>query len=217
MRRCADKAGDTAGCVMSACGACVAVVVSEYESKIKHLQESHDTLRKVAHALGTCYCWDYGCEPAGVDDLLFRVHDLLDLECEKLDRDFEPKPSRREQRRARKAAKNLYMFKNHGKRPWDSIRVIGPLWEDAIGFERLYPPLSVVVTMRGELRTFKSRYDQRHESRMKHLREPSGFKAMSMVADALIETESREPGCQCQWEAGDSPCRMHGENAEATP
>lgn len=43
------------------------------------------------------------------------------------------------------------------------------------------------------------------------LREPSGFKAMSRLADALIETESREPGCQCQWEAGDSPCRVHGE------
>ena len=24
----------------------------------------------------------------------------------------------------------------------------------------------------------------------------------------------KEPKCQCQWEAGDSPCRVHGEESE---
>ena len=26
------------------------------------------------------------------------------------------------------------------------------------------------------------------------------------------ELTPRPPGCQCQWEAGDSPCRVHGED-----
>lgn len=26
------------------------------------------------------------------------------------------------------------------------------------------------------------------------------------------ENTPRPPGCQCQWEAGDSPCRVHGED-----
>lgn len=26
-----------------------------------------------------------------------------------------------------------------------------------------------------------------------------------------MDTEPRLPGCQCQWEAGDSPCPVHGE------
>jgi hypothetical protein len=27
----------------------------------------------------------------------------------------------------------------------------------------------------------------------------------------LTDTEKRVPGCLCQWEAGDSPCPVHGE------
>ncbi len=32
--------------------------------------------------------------------------------------------------------------------------------------------------------------------------------------DATADTQRREPGCQCQWEVGDSPCRVHGEEEE---
>lgn len=28
------------------------------------------------------------------------------------------------------------------------------------------------------------------------------------------DTVPREPGCQCQWEVGDSPCQVHGEDEQ---
>jgi hypothetical protein len=31
------------------------------------------------------------------------------------------------------------------------------------------------------------------------------------------DTEPRESGCQFHWEAGDSPCRVHGEERDAAP
>jgi hypothetical protein len=31
---------------------------------------------------------------------------------------------------------------------------------------------------------------------------------------AALEEPKPKSGCQCQWEAGDSPCRVHGENEE---
>lgn len=33
-------------------------------------------------------------------------------------------------------------------------------------------------------------------------------------ADPPTEMQRREPGCQCQWEVGDSPCPVHGEESE---
>ena len=86
-------------------------------------------------------------------------------------------------RRARKARKNAVMYKTFGRRPWG-------IADDVLSWPSAY---------------------NWTPAKVRHLREPSGFKAMSRLADALIETESREPGCQCQWEAGDSPCRVHGE------
>ena len=38
--------------------------------------------------------------------------------------------------------------------------------------------------------------------------------AYRLLCAAKLEPDSvpREPGCQCQWEAGDSPCPVHGES-----
>lgn len=33
------------------------------------------------------------------------------------------------------------------------------------------------------------------------------------VRALLDDMEPREPGCQCQWEVGDSPCRVHVEES----
>lgn len=87
----------------------------------------------------------------------------------------------------RKAAKNLVMYKTYGRRPWG-------IADDVLSWPSAY---------------------NWTPAKVRHLREPSGFKAMSRLADALIETERRPTGCQCQWEAGDSPCRVHGESEEA--
>lgn len=35
-----------------------------------------------------------------------------------------------------------------------------------------------------------------------------------MTAPTESDTVPREPGCQCQWEAGDSPCPVHGDCEE---
>lgn len=48
-------------------------------------RDEHATLRRVAHALGVCYCWDYGCEPGPSDALLARVEELTSREDERID------------------------------------------------------------------------------------------------------------------------------------
>lgn len=70
------------------------------------------------------------------------------------------KLSRRERRRARKAAKNLAMYKTAGRRPWS----------DGYQSDRLGDGCE----------WYSTRYT---EARLAHLREPSGFVAMSRLAD----------------------------------
>lgn len=73
----------------------------------------------------------------------------------------------REQRRARKAAKNLVMYRKFGQRPWNVNETITDM-------ERT--PHDVL----------KSPYRQYYTKQtMDHLREPSGFLDMSRRADAL--------------------------------
>jgi hypothetical protein len=38
--------------------------------------------------------------------------------------------------------------------------------------------------------------------------------AISLVEQLDEQLEEPKSGCQCQWEAGDSPCSVHGENEE---
>lgn len=70
--------------------------------------------------------------------------------------------NRREQRRAKKAAKNLAMYKTAGRRPWS----------DGYQSDRLGDGCEWYST-------------RCTEARMAHLREPSGFVAMSRLADGL--------------------------------
>lgn len=69
--------------------------------------------------------------------------------------------SRREQRLARKAAKNLVMYKTFGRRPWNGCDPLGWVTHLSWGNERL-----------------------------DHLREPSGFKRMSQFADYVADPKS---------------------------
>ncbi len=46
-------------------------------------EASHATLREVAHVLGICHCWDYGCEPGDRDSLVQRVKELTAYENER--------------------------------------------------------------------------------------------------------------------------------------
>jgi len=41
-------------------------------------------LRRIAHALGACHCWDFGCEPADLATILERIHHLSTLTAEKV-------------------------------------------------------------------------------------------------------------------------------------
>ena len=72
--------------------------------------------------------------------------------------------SRREQRRARKAAKNLAMFKTYGRRPWS-------IADDVLSWPSAYNWTAAKV---------------------RHLREPSGFKAMSSLAHEMALTKAHE-------------------------
>ncbi len=65
--------------------------------------------------------------------------------------------SRRERRRARKAAKNLVMYKTFGRRPWG-------IADDVLSWPSAY---------------------NWTPAKVRHLREPSGFKAMSRLADRV--------------------------------
>lgn len=40
--------------------------------------------------------------------------------------------------------------------------------------------------------------------------------SMNCPKHPKFDTTRRTPGCQCQWEEGDSPCRVHGESEEPT-
>lgn len=45
----------------------------------------HATLRKVAHALGACHCWDFGCEPADEATIVARTEEMRRDESERQD------------------------------------------------------------------------------------------------------------------------------------
>jgi hypothetical protein len=55
--------------------------------------EKHATLRAVAHELGVCHCWDYGCEPGDHDAIVRRAEELAaagrDLDEARRERDEE--------------------------------------------------------------------------------------------------------------------------------
>lgn len=76
-------------------------------------------------------------------------------------------PSLREQRRARKAAKNLAMYKFAGRRPWNYV-----------GGPEVLDGSMAVYSVFGDNPKYRV-------YRLKYLREPSGFKAMSLRAHAI--------------------------------
>lgn len=38
------------------------------------------------------------------------------------------------------------------------------------------------------------------------------MRSLEVKPPVKTDTVPREPGCQCQWEAGDSPCPVHGDD-----
>ena len=82
--------------------------------------------------------------------------------------------TRREQRRARKAAKNLVMYKMVVRRPWDFVLC-------ALGVE----PVSDHDMLHWSLSGKDEGSYFFVPKRLDHLREPSGFVAMSRAADAM--------------------------------
>jgi hypothetical protein len=48
-------------------------------------ESDREALRQVCHALGVCYCWDYGCEPGPLNEVLDRIRDLTSREGERID------------------------------------------------------------------------------------------------------------------------------------
>lgn len=92
--------------------------------------------------------------------------------------------SRREQRRARKAKKNAVMYKTYGRRPWLSRKPYGENERD--DFINTYD----VMARRAFTPVWGGRCDPYAEflsDRINHLREPSGFKAMSRLADGVTK------------------------------
>lgn len=61
--------------------------LDEIERLTKKANESHAALRTVAHAVGICHCWDYGCEPGPTADIVAAVEDLKRCEIREIDRD----------------------------------------------------------------------------------------------------------------------------------
>lgn len=106
-----------------------------------------------------CECDTYG-NPAVRDVCLKCVVDQI--------ADEHRFPSRREQRLARKAAKNLEMYKTVGRRPWGSFKE----W-----LTLTHPD--------GTSASDDYRVTHIHSIRMQDFREPSGFKQMSLAADKL--------------------------------
>lgn len=91
--------------------------------------------------------------------------------------------SLREQRRARKAAKNRAMTKQFGWRPWRD-----PSWIHII--EPLCQPLFKRLNGLGQICNSTVYW---HEARMEYLREPSGFVSMSRVAEEMRLTKAHTP------------------------
>lgn len=84
--------------------------------------------------------------------------------------------SRREQRRARKAKKNLVMYKTEGRRPWSSRSMEWPI------SQRLCDAYEDHMNRLAH-----------HNYRLEHLREPSGFVSMSRVAEEMRLTKAHAP------------------------
>ena len=90
--------------------------------------------------------------------------------------------ARREQRRSRKAAKNLVMYKTAGRRPW--TRPPRAWSHDVMSYHvglasRAYSDLSMRIYETNET----------HARIMAHLRNRSGFAAMSRLASMLVDHE----------------------------
>lgn len=88
--------------------------------------------------------------------------------------------SRREQRLARKAAKNLVMYKTFGRRPWTDNN--GVLYSSKAGVERMAQNGDDALSIAASYRSGPKLY---RDDRRLHLREPCGFKAMSRLATFL--------------------------------
>lgn len=88
------------------------------------------------------------------------------------------RPSRREQRRARKAAKNLVMYKSAGRRPWNK-----PL--RYFQHDVLIHPIGVSYRAwsHHEMRIYS--VNENHARIFYHLRERGGFLAMSRRAEQV--------------------------------
>lgn len=116
--------------------------------------------------------------PAGEKTMVEIEAQLMEL-CKQLTASVQrmAKPSRREQRRARKARKNLVMYKTAGRRPWNVSRSWHDDWEAAVPHDPLIHPEREYIRRR---RVF---YDGTLIT--EHLREPSGFLDMSRRAEGM--------------------------------
>lgn len=88
--------------------------------------------------------------------------------------------ARRAERGARKAAKNIAMYKLAGRRPWTYNK--GVLYSSKAGVERMAQNGDDALSVAARYRSGPKLYQ--HDMR-RHLREPSGFKAMSRIADGV--------------------------------
>ena len=49
------------------------------------VRDAKAELRGIAHALGACHCWDFGCEPASLAEILERIDYLDSIEREQIE------------------------------------------------------------------------------------------------------------------------------------
>lgn len=96
------------------------------------------------------------------------------------------KPSRREQRRARKAAKNAHMWRTEGRRYWNRP------WRGK-SHDALAEPIGFYSRVCRHIDQRIFMVNEAHARIVYHLREPSGFVAMSRVAEEMRLTKAHAP------------------------
>jgi len=83
--------------------------------------------------------------------------------------------SRRERRRARKASKNLVMYRTEGRRPWNVYSTTSDCWGEPVPHDPLVHPEREYIRCNQIVGTGYTVLDE--------LREPSGFMRMSQIAN----------------------------------
>ena len=91
-------------------------------------------------------------------------------------------------RAARKAAKNLVMFKTVRRRPWTDNK--GVLYSSKAGVERMAQNGDDALSTAQQYKDGPKLY---LHSKLRHLREPSGFVSMSRVAEEMRLTKAHAP------------------------